>query len=120
VNDAFIRQVVVVVNPQVPAKNGGSHPVDTLAQDLNPGDAQIQNMRQIFQQFAEKQSQVPTPGQVLLGNRVMLGEVLISKKFDRQKADQLVNKVTSINQLATVNRLGLLHDLYQQLMPEQR
>jgi Spy/CpxP family protein refolding chaperone len=94
--------------------------VDALAQDLNLSGAQIEKMQLIFERFAEKQSLVPTPGQVLLDNKDMLREVLTSKEFERQKAEHLVDKVTAIIQMATVNRLELRHDLYQQLTPDQQ
>lgn len=117
----FILPVIVMtmVTP-VHAQDGGGHPLETLALDLNLSDTQIQAMRLIFERFAEKQSLVPTPGQVLLDNKAMLREVLTSKEFDRQKAEQLVSKVTAIIRTATLNRLELRHDLYQQLTPEQQ
>jgi len=94
--------------------------VDALEQDLNLTGAQIEKMHLIFERFEEKQSLVPLPGQVLLDNKDMLRDVLTSKEFDRQKAEQLVKKVTAIIQMATVNRLELRHDLYQQLTPDQQ
>ncbi|MCG6886949.1 MAG: Spy/CpxP family protein refolding chaperone [Proteobacteria bacterium] len=121
-NKLFLILPVIVMTmfTQVHAQSGGGNPLDALAQDLNLSDAQIQKMRQIFGQFEKKQSQVPTPGQVLLDNKAMLRSVLTSKEFDRQKAEQLVTKVTAIIQMATVNRLQLRHDLYQELTPEQQ
>ncbi|MCG6866096.1 MAG: Spy/CpxP family protein refolding chaperone [Thiogranum sp.] len=104
----------------VHAQDGSGNPVDALAQDLNLSGAQIEKMQLIFERFAEKQSLVPTPGQVLLDNKDMLREVLTSKEFERQKAEHLVDKVTAIIQMATVNRLELRHDLYQQLTPDQQ
>ena len=111
--------VMTIITP-VHAQDGSGKPLDALAQDLNLSDAQIQKMRLIFERFAEKQSLVPTPGQVLLDNKDMLREVLTSKEFERRKAEQLVNKVTATIQMATVNRLELRHDLYQQLTPDQQ
>jgi Spy/CpxP family protein refolding chaperone len=110
---------MTMVTP-VQAQDSGGNPLEALEQDLNLTGAQIEKMQLIFERFEEKQSLVPLPGQVLLDNKAMLREVLTSKEFDRQKAEQLVKKVTAIIQTATVNRLELRHDLYQQLTPDQQ
>jgi Spy/CpxP family protein refolding chaperone len=121
-NKLFLVIPVIVMTTITPvhAQDGSGNPVDVLAQDLNLSGAQIEKMQLIFERFAEKQSLVPTPGQVLLDNKDMLREVLTSKEFERQKAERLVDKVTAIIQTATVNRLELRHDLYQQLTPDQQ
>jgi Spy/CpxP family protein refolding chaperone len=77
-------------------------------------------MRATFFQFLEKQDTVATPGQVVLDNRSMLKEIISSADFDEKKARSFVEKVTAVIQDATINRLQLRHDLYQQLTPEQQ
>jgi Spy/CpxP family protein refolding chaperone len=103
-----------------PAHAQNSDPIDQLAQELNLTDAQRQKMRQIFEQFAQKQGQVPMPGQVALDNRAMLKDIITSSNFDKSKAQAFVGKVTAVITEATVNRLQLRHDLYQQLNAEQQ
>jgi periplasmic protein CpxP/Spy len=112
--------IAMTMATPVRAQDSGGNPLESLEQDLNLTGAQIEKMHLIFERFEEKQSLVPLPGQVLLDNKDMLREVLTSKEFDRQKAEQLVKKVTAIIQTATVNRLELRHDLYQQLTPDQQ
>jgi len=112
--------VAMTMATPVQAQDSGGNPLEAMEQDLNLTGAQIEKMHLIFERFEEKQSLVPLPGQVLLDNKSMLREVLTSKAFDRQKAEQLVKKVTAIIQTATVNRLELRHDLYQQLTPDQQ
>jgi len=112
--------IVMTMTPPVHAQDNSGNPLDALEQDLNLTGAQIEKMQLIFERFEEKQSLVPLPGQVLLDNKDMLREVLTSKEFERRKAEQLVKKVTAIIQMATVNRLELRHDLYQQLTPDQQ
>jgi len=105
----------------VPAHaQSGEDPIAALAQELNLTQAQRTKMRQTFMQFLEKQDSVPTPGQVVLDNRSMLKEVITTATFDDKKARAFVQKVTAVIENATVNRLQLRHDLYQQLTPEQQ
>jgi len=108
---------VIVLSP---AYAQDTDPISQLAQDLNLTDAQRQKMRDVFEQFAQKQEQVPLPGQVALQNREMLKDIITSPNFDKSKAQAFVGKVTSVITEATVNRLQLRHDLYQQLNAEQQ
>jgi len=98
----------------------GQDPVAALAQELNLTQAQRSKMRDTFFQFLEKQDKVPLPGQVVMDNRGMLKEIITSASFDEKKARALVQKVTAVMENATVNRLQLRHDLYQQLTPQQQ
>jgi Spy/CpxP family protein refolding chaperone len=97
---------------------GGDDSVSSLAQELN--QEQREKMREAFMQFAQKQEQVPTPGEVVLDNRPMLKDIITSPDFDKQKAQAFVEKVTAAIQEATVNRLQLRHDLYHQLDAKQQ
>ena len=103
-----------------PAYAQNSDPISELAQELNLTDAQRQKMREVFEQFAQKQEQVPMPGQVALQNRAMLKDIITSPNFDKAKAQAFVGKITTVITEATVNRLQLRHDLYQQLNAEQQ
>jgi len=103
-----------------PAYAQDSDPISQLAQELNLTDAQRQKMRDVFEQFAQKQEQIPLPGQVALQNRAMLKDIITSPEFDKSKAQEFVGKITAIITEATVNRLQLRHDLYQQLNAEQQ
>jgi periplasmic protein CpxP/Spy len=111
--------LVTMVVP-VHAQSGGEDPIAALAQKLNLTQEQKKKMRATFFQFLEKQDTVPTPGQVVLDNRSMLKEIISSADFDEKKARSFVEKVTAVIQDATINRLQLRHDLYQQLTPEQQ
>lgn len=103
-----------------PAYAQNSDPVATLAQELNLTDAQQQKMRKVFEEFTQKQEQVPLPGQVAIQNRAMLKDIITSPEFDKSKAQAFVGKITAIITEATVNRLQLRHDLYQQLDAQQQ
>jgi Spy/CpxP family protein refolding chaperone len=111
--------VGAIVATPVYAQSGGD-PVSELAQELNLTQEQIQTMRDIFSQFAQKQEQVPMPGQVVLDNRSELKGIITSENFDRKKAKAFVEKVTAVIEEATLNRLELRHDLYRQLNAEQK
>lgn len=103
-----------------PAYAQSGDPISALAEELNLTQAQKQQMRNTFFQFLQKQDQVPTPGQVVLKNRTVLENIITSPSFDKQKAQAFVGMVTAVIQEATVNRLQLRHDLYQQLTPQQQ
>ena len=77
-------------------------------------------MRDIVEKFLAKQSQVPTPGQIVIDNRAMLREIVTSAEFDESKARAFIQKVTAVMEQATVNRLQLRHDLYAKLTTEQQ
>lgn len=111
---------LVVITVPADAQSGGEDPVAALAQELNLSQAQRKKMREIFFQFLDKQDAVPTPGKIMLDNRVMLKEIIIDSNFDEKKARVFVGKVTAVIQDATINRLQLRHDLYRQLTPEQQ
>jgi len=102
------------------AQSGGEDPIARMAQELNLTPAQRKVMRARFFKFLETQDQVPTPGQIVLDNRAMLKEIITSPDFDKQEAQSFVQKVTAIIEEATVNRLHLRHDLYQDLTPAQQ
>ena len=110
---------MVFVGPSS-AQSAGEDPLATLARELNLTAEQKSKMRARFFQFLETQDQVPTPGQVVLDNRGMLKEIITSPEFDKQKAQAFVQKVTAVIQEATINRLHLRHDLYQELTPAQQ
>ena len=112
---AAAMTVVVPVNAQ-----SGEELLGALAQELNLTQAQMDKMRVTFAQFVEKQDKIPTPGQVVLDNRSMLKEIITDASFDEKKAKMFVQKITAVMEQATVNRLHLRHDLYQELTPEQQ
>ena len=102
------------------AQSNSEDPMAGLAQALDLSQEQKNEMRVLFLDFFEKQDKLPTPGQIVLDNRGMLKQVLTSEKFDEQKARAFVQKVTSVIEDASVNRLRLRHDLYQKLTPKQQ
>jgi Spy/CpxP family protein refolding chaperone len=113
--------VLIAAATFVPAyAQDGEDPIATLAQELNLTEAQRERMRETFEQFMQKQSQVPLPGQVALQNRAMLKDIITSPNFDKSKAQMFVGGITAVITEATVNRLELRHDLYQQLDDQQR
>ncbi len=91
-----------------------------LASALNLTPAQRETMRNTISQFLQKQDQVPLVGTVISDNRAMLKQIITSPTFDPALAQSFVQKITGVIQEATLNRLQLRHDLYQQLTPEQQ
>lgn len=114
----MLTLVTMVVPAHAQSVDGD--PVAALAQELNLTQAQRKEMRKTFFQFLDKQDAVPTPAKVMVDNRTTLKEIITAPNFDESKARAFVQKVTAVIENATINRLQLRHDLYQQLTPEQQ
>jgi Spy/CpxP family protein refolding chaperone len=103
-------------------------PVGVKAQDtlgslifeLNLDQGQIDQIRWFFNQFAQKQANLPTAVDVALQHRAQIREVITSAPFNPVEAQQVSQQISAIAAQRMVNRLELRNQIFQVLNPQQR
>jgi Spy/CpxP family protein refolding chaperone len=104
----------------VPSNGKAQDPIGAMMWELGLSQAQIDQVRQLFQAFARKQQAIPTPVDVLMQNRPALREVLTTAPFDRAKAEEIARKGAMVIEQRMVNRLELRNQIFQVLTQQQR
>ena len=103
-------------------------PVGVKAQDtlgslifeLNLDQGQIDQIRWFFNQFAQKQANLPTAVDEALQHREALRQVITSVPFNRAQALQVSQQISAVAAQRMVNRLELRNQIFQVLNPQQR
>jgi periplasmic protein CpxP/Spy len=103
-------------------------PVNAKAQDslgalifeLNLNQGQIDQVRWFFNQFAQKQANLPTAVDVALQNRSSIRQVITTAPFNQDKAQQVSQQISAIASQRMVNRLELRNQIFQVLTPQQQ
>jgi Spy/CpxP family protein refolding chaperone len=103
-------------------------PVGVKAQDtlgslifeLNLDQGQIDQIRWFFNQFAQKQANLPTAVDEALQHRAQIREVITSAPFNPVEAQQVSQQISAIAAQRMVNRLELRNQIFQVLNPQQR
>jgi len=104
----------------VPMSAKAQDPVEAMISELGLSQAQVGQIRNLFEAFARKQEALPTAGDVLIQNREALRGVVTVAPFDRMKAQQVAQKITSTVEQRMVNRLELRNQIFQVLTPQQQ
>ncbi len=97
--------------------------VEALSQNLifnDLNEAQIDQVRQLFQIFASKQENVSTVWDVLAQQRQGLSEVIASVPFNRAKAQEIAHKATSVVEQEVVDFIELRNEIFRVLTPDQQ
>ena len=112
--------VVLLACVPVPARAQVQDPIVSMIIELGLSQQQIEQIRQLFQSFERKQESLPAVGDVLLKQRSTLREVIGVTPFDRAKAEQVAQQVSSVVAQRMVNRLELRNQIFHVLTPEQQ
>jgi Spy/CpxP family protein refolding chaperone len=104
----------------VPMNAKAQDPVGAMTTELGLSQGQVDQIKALFEAFAKKQEALPTAGDVLVQNRESLRGVVTTAPFDRAKAQQVAQKVTSTVEQRMVNRLELRNQIFQVLTPQQQ
>ena len=103
-------------------------PVGVKAQDslgalifeLNLDQGQIDQIRWFFNQFAQKQANLPTAVNEALKHREAIRQVITTAPFNPAQALQVSQQISAVAAQRMVNRLELRNQIFQVLNPQQR
>jgi Spy/CpxP family protein refolding chaperone len=103
-------------------------PVGVKAQDtlgslifeLNLDQGQIDQIRWFFNQFAQKQANLPTAVDVALQHRAQIRQVITGAPFNPAEAQQVSQQISAIAAQRMVNRLELRNQIFHVLTPQQQ
>jgi protein CpxP len=101
----------------------GANAQDTLGAlifELNLNQGQIDQVRWFFNQFAQKQANLPTAVDVALQNRANIRQVITTAPFNQAQAQQVSQQISLIAAQRMVNRLELRNQIFQVLTPQQQ
>ncbi len=101
----------------------GAKAQDTLGAlifELNLNQGQIDQVRWFFNQFAQKQANLPTAVDVALQNRANIRQVITTAPFNQAQAQQVSQQISLIAAQRMVNRLELRNQIFQVLTPQQQ
>jgi Spy/CpxP family protein refolding chaperone len=104
----------------VPISAKAQDPVEGMISELGLSQAQVGQIRNLFDAFAKKQEALPTAGDILVQNREALRGIITGTPFDRMKAQQITEKVTSAVDQRMVNRLELRNQIFHVLTSQQQ
>ncbi len=88
--------------------------------ELNLSQGQIDQIRWFFNQFSQKQGNLPTAVDVALQNRASIRQVITGAPFNQAQAQQVAQLITSVATQRMVNRLELRNQIFQVLNPQQQ
>jgi Spy/CpxP family protein refolding chaperone len=101
----------------------GMAAVDTFAAlvvELNLSPDQIQQIREYFSQFAQKQAGLQTTLDIALQHREEIRQLITDPNFNSSKARQISEQFTAVAAQRMVNRIELRYQIFQVLTPQQR
>ena len=116
----LIGMTIIAVLLIAPAGAKAQDSVGALIFELNLSQGQIEQIRWFFNQFSQKQGNLPTAVDVALQNRDSIRQVITGAPFNQAQAQQLAQQVTSVATQRVVNRLELRNQIFQVLNPQQQ
>jgi Spy/CpxP family protein refolding chaperone len=103
-----------------PAGAKAQDSLGALIFELNLSQGQIEQIRWFFNQFSQKQGNLPTAVDTALQNRAAIRQVITGAPFNQAQAQQVAQQITSIATQRMVNRLELRNQIFQVLNPQQQ
>jgi Spy/CpxP family protein refolding chaperone len=116
----FIGLTIIALLLFVPAGAKAQDSLGALIFELNLSQGQIDQIRWSFNQFSQKQGNLPTAVDVALQNRASIRQVITGAPFNQAQAQQVAQQVTSTAAQRMVNRLELRNQIFQVLNPQQQ
>ncbi len=116
----LIGMTIIAVLLIAPAGAKAQDSVGALIFELNLSQGQIEQIRWFFNQFSQKQGNLPSAVDVALQNRDSIRQVITGAPFNQAQAQQLAQQVTSVATQRVVNRLELRNQIFQVLNPQQQ
>ena len=116
----FIKLAVFGILILTPAGAMAQDTLGALILDLNLSQNQIDQVRWFFNQFAQKQANLPTAVDVALQHRQAIREVVTGAPFNQYKAQEVSRQISDIAAKRMVNRLELRNQIFQVLTSQQQ
>jgi Spy/CpxP family protein refolding chaperone len=116
----YIGLVLIGILVLAPVGAKAQDSLGALIFELNLNQGQIDQVRWFFNQFAQKQGNLPTAVDVALQHREAIREVITRAPFNQAQAQQVSQKIGSIAAQRMVNRLELRNQIFHVLTPQQQ
>ena len=116
----FVRWIFIGILVFAPAGAMAQDTLGALIFELNLSQNQIDQVRWFFNQFAQKQSNLPTAVDVALQHRQAIRGVITGSPFNQSEAQQVSRQISDIAAQRMVNRLELRNQIFHVLTPQQQ
>ena len=116
----IIKLALIGILILAPAGAMAQDTLGSLILELNLSQDQINQVRWFFNQFAQKQANLPTAVDVALQHRQAIREVVTGAPFNQYKAQEVSRQISDIAAKRMVNRLELRNQIFHVLTPQQQ
>jgi protein CpxP len=116
----FAKFIFIGILILAPAGAMAQDTLGALIFELNLTQSQIDQVRWFFNQFAQKQGNLPTAVDAALQHREAIRELVTGSPFNQSKAQQVSRKISEIVAQRMVNRLELRNQIFHVLTPQQQ
>ena len=116
----YLRIALIGIFILAPAGAWAQDSLQSLISELNLEQAQIDKIRLLLEQFAQKQDKLPTVVDEAIHQRETLRQVITEVPFNREQAQRVSQKISSVAAERMVNRLELRNQIFHVLNPKQQ
>ena len=116
----FVKWIFIGILILAPAGVMAQDTIGALIFELNLNQSQIDQVRWFFNQFAQKQGNLPTAVDVALQHRETIREVITGTPFNPGKAQEVSRQISDVAAQRMANRLELRNQIFHVLTPQQQ
>jgi Spy/CpxP family protein refolding chaperone len=116
----YLKLALIGIFILAPAGAMAQDSLGALIFELNLSQNQIDQVRWFFNQFAQKQANLPTAVDEALQHRGAIREVITGAPFNPGKAQEVSRQISAIATQRMVNRLELRNQIFHVLTPQQQ
>ena len=116
----FVKWIFIGILILAPAGAMAQDTIGALIFELNLNQSQIDQVRWFFNQFAQKQGNLPTAVDVALQHRETNREVITGTPFNPGKAQEVSRQISDVAAQRMANRLELRNQIFHVLTPQQQ
>ncbi|MEJ2169930.1 MAG: hypothetical protein P8X90_30880 [Desulfobacterales bacterium] len=115
-----IKWILIGILILVPAGAMAQDTIGDLILELNLSQDQINQVRWFFNQFAQKQANLPKAVDAALQHREAIRGVITGSPFNQSQAQQVSRQISDIAAQRMVNRLELRNQIFHVLTSQQQ
>jgi Spy/CpxP family protein refolding chaperone len=115
-----IKWILIGILILVPAGAMAQDTIGDLILELNLSQDQINQVRWFFNQFAQKQANLPTAVDAALQHREAIRGVITGSPFNQSQAQEVSRQISDIAAQRMVNRLELRNQIFHVLTSQQQ
>ena len=116
----FVKWIFIGILILAPAGAMAQDTIGALIFELNLNQSQIDQVRWFFNQFSQKQGNLPTAVDVALQHRETNREVITGTPFNPGKAQEVSRQISDVAAQRMANRLELRNQIFHVLTPQQQ